>query len=430
MIVYIGLGSNLGDRRAFLKKAAQEVSQLRGVKILKSSHVYENPAMTLAEVSSKCAGDWDKAFLNSALKIQTSNEMTPGYLLENLKLIEKKLGRSTSEKWTARTIDLDILHIEGQNLNSASLRVPHPELKNRNFVTAPLRDLAPSLFIESKSPLDLNKSVKNPLPLWMAIANITPDSFSDGGKFNQIEFFKKKLSEWIKIGVHLVDVGAESTRPGAKKLSIKEEQSRLLPVLTAHSERSYEESLPKLSLDSRNFETQKWALKFKPNFINDVSGLADLRMLDLIKDSDCDYILMHSLNVPADPKKTLSDKTDAAREVKFWLEQKLEVIDKKNISLDRIVIDPGIGFGKSPSQSMELIRKLESFKSLGVRTLIGHSRKSFMSPFASDQAEKRDLESVGLSLALAQRGVDILRVHAPEKHIKAHQGFLYADPIF
>ena len=135
---------------------------------------------------------------------------------------------------------------------------------------------------------------------------------------------------------------------------------------------------------------------------------------------------MHSLTVPADPKTTLLESADTTSELLNWLDEKLEVIAKRGISLERIIFDPGIGFGKTPSQSIEILRQIELFKNQGLRTLAGHSRKSFMKSFSDPEAKKRDLESIGLSLALCEKGVDFLRVHEPEKHIKAHMGYLNA----
>jgi len=425
VISYIGIGSNLGDRNSIITSALKEVAKIKDLKILKKSYIYENPA----SINCETRNEWSKSFLNMAIKI-SSQGLTPEELLNTLKEIEKKLGRLKSVKWAARTLDLDLLYIQKTSVSTDRLTVPHKELKNRNFVTAPLRDLDVNLCVNGDYTLNLNRSLQNPLPVWMGIANLTPDSFSDGGKLKGPNSFLETLEAWSKSGVHLIDIGAESTRPGAKPITPKEEQRRLLPTLQIYkSFQSSHSNTPALSLDSRNFETIKSCLKFKPKTINDVSGLSDIRILDLIKDSDCDYVLMHSLSVPADLNKTFNKiltTQDATKNIMQWLEAKLELIDKKNISLDRIIFDPGIGFGKTPLQSIELIRSIKKYQNKNLRLMCGHSRKSFMTSFSGNKPSSRDFESVGISLALAKAGVDFLRVHEPEKHIKTHLGFLYA----
>jgi 2-amino-4-hydroxy-6-hydroxymethyldihydropteridine diphosphokinase/dihydropteroate synthase len=428
MISYIGIGSNLGfnskSREELISSAVSELLDLKSLEILKTSHIYENPALT----SSESKEDWDKTFLNLALKIKTDAGLKPVALLNHLKTIELKLGRKSNLKWAARPIDLDILYIENLTVKLKKLEVPHKSLKSRNFVTAPLRDLNPSLKIKDETILEVNKKVRNPLPVWMAIANTTPDSFSDGNQLNDFENFKSTYEKWADSGVHIIDVGAESTKPGAEVISLEEEMQRLGPALSFHKKHKRDHfKNPLLSLDSRNYETIKWALDFGVDIINDVSGLADSRILDVLADSECDYVLMHSLTVPADPKATLNNQVSTTKELKVWLEKKLEEIDKKNISFDRIIFDPGIGFGKTARQSIELIRQIEGFSSYGLRVLAGHSRKSFMKNFADTQSSNRDFESAGMSLALASKGVDILRVHNPMVHMKTHLGFLYAN---
>ena len=144
-------------------------------------------------------------------------------------------------------------------------------------------------------------------------------------------------------------------------------------------------------------------------------------MLYLLKDSKAGYVLTHSLDVPVNPKNVLTG--DPMPTLHNWLEKKLEIFYKHNISLDRIFFDPGIGFGKSSLQSLKILKNLKSFQSCPVRLLVAHSRKSFMKDFSPQNAGLRDPETVGVSMRLIQQGVDVLRVHNPEIHIRAFRGW-------
>ena len=144
-------------------------------------------------------------------------------------------------------------------------------------------------------------------------------------------------------------------------------------------------------------------------------------MLSLLKNSQAFYVLTHSLDVPVNPKHVLNK--DPLPTLCHWLEEKLEVFDKHHISLDRIFFDPGIGFGKNPLQSLKILRNLEVFHPYPVRLLIGHSRKSFMKDFSSHKADLRDAETLGVSMGLIEQGVDVLRVHNPEIHIRGLRGW-------
>ena len=191
------------------------------------------------------------------------------------------------------------------------------------------------------------------------------------------------------------------------------------------------------------------------NIINDVSGLTDKaqntndKMLSLLENSSALYVLMHSLDIPANPKNTLPEKEDPLPLLCQWLENKLELLDKRKISFHRIFFDPGIGFGKNALQSLHILKNLEIFKKYPVQLLVGHSRKSFMKNFnlplptteatveldteskttnkrmepTVSMATQRDPHTLGISMKLIQKGVDVLRIHNPELHIQAHQAW-------
>ena len=224
------------------------------------------------------------------------------------------------------------------------------------------------------------------------------------------------------MGVSMIDLGAESTRPGATHISAEEEWIRLKPFLKKLQELYGTQNLkPLISVDTRHAKTAEACLKTGIDILNDVSGLKNQDMLSLLKNSQVSYILTHSLDVPVNPKNIL--KGNPLKALCHWLEEKLEILEKHHISKDRIFFDPGIGFGKNALQSLTILKSLSTFYSYPIRLLIGHSRKSFMNNFSSQEAEERDSETLGVSMNLIQQGVDVLRVHNPEIHIKAFRGW-------
>ena len=218
MKVFLGIGSNLKPRKKNITEALKELSLIGSIE--KISPIYETPAL----LPPKAPPSWNKPFLNLAVQMEFSE--APQTLLNHLKVIEKKLGREEKQKWAPRSIDLDILLFGDKSFSSSELQIPHPEMEKRAFVLDPLKDLLPSFIPKARQH-------KNHAPLWMAIVNLTPDSFSDGGLLANEEIFFKTIGLYEKIGVSIVDLGAESTRPGAADLSSNEEWTRLEPFFKA-----------------------------------------------------------------------------------------------------------------------------------------------------------------------------------------------------
>ncbi len=413
MKTWIGLGSNQGDRRGNLEAAGRELQLLSKEKI-RASPIYTTPAL-IPEGGPEA---WRIPFLNAVIEMDWRGSAMD--LLVQLKMIEAKLGRIQSERWAPRVIDLDILLFGDQTLAETRgehhLKVPHSGLLERSFVLDPLKDLLPRFFQKARL-------VPGHSPLWMAILNFTPDSFSDGGELASDLDFSVRLSKLDD--AQILDVGAESTRPGATPLDAKEEWLRLKPAL--EKIRSHYENRvfrPLVSVDTRHAEVARRALEAGVNWINDVSGLADDAMIDVLKSNSCDYVLMHSLSVPADPKISLPDSVDPVAEVKLWARQQLEKLEQSGIALERIIFDPGIGFGKTAQQSISLLKRIDEFMDLPVRLLVGHSRKGFLKTWTRAEAPDRDPETLGVSLRLAERGVDILRVHAANETMRAFQAYM------
>ena len=417
MDVYLGLGSNEGDRKSNISQALSLLKPL--VRVEKISPLYENPALLPDSYDSS----WNRPFLNLAVKGAAS--LNAEKLLSMIQDIEHQLGRSKEhQRWSPRTIDIDILAVENLEQNNETLTVPHPFLAQRDFVLSPLRDIAPDLIIQGHSVLKLSRRLKNKLPAWMDIFNCTPDSFSDGGDFfmkgavkNVKDSIKEKIKTNMDFFVQYLDVGGYSTRPEALDISAAEEWRRIAPVFRIIQSMNH---LMKVSVDTFRAETARKALREGADVINDVSGLSDPQMMDVLKDSHCDYILMHSLSVPADKKITFSVQQDPVREIKIWLEKKLNALEKNGIPLQRVVFDPGIGFGKTAEQSLDILKNIEKLMEYPVRLMAGHSRKSFMSAFSKIQKPSlRDFESIGISMELARKGVDMIRVHHASRHARA-----------
>jgi len=409
MRCFVALGSNLGERRAQLEQAAQKIKVLPQASALRAGPVFETPALTPPNAPLS----WRMPFLNSVVELEWSGGAQE--LLQALKQIESEMGRKPAEKWSPRLIDLDLLLAGDEIITREDCVVPHPELWNRSFVLGPLKHLHHPV-------LNRARHLHSQAPLWMGICNLTPDSFSDGGNLASPNHWLKRIEDFERNNIQAFDLGAESTRPGATPVSPNDEWQRLQPALEtlcAHfAGRIFK---PWISVDTRHAQVAAQALEHGADTINDVSGLTDPAMLDVLKSSACQYVLMHSLSVPADRNVVLPSEGDPVAAVLTWAETQLERLEKTGISFDRILFDPGIGFGKTPEQSLAMIRRIDEFIKLPVRILVGHSRKSFMDTWAKRPAEARDGFGIGVSLHLASKGVDVLRVHEPQLHANAHQ---------
>lgn len=242
-------------------------------------------------------------------------------------------------------------------------------------------------------------------PYIMGILNVTPDSFSDGGKFFSIEDASAHFCELVKSGADIVDIGAESTRPGHCIVEPDEEIKRLIPVLKAIREL---DTKTVISVDTRNVKTAQAALEEGADIINDV-GFAgyNSEMIDFVNANNVPYIIMHN-EKPSEP---------FIDDIYFSLLRQIEKINAPFIA------DIGIGFGKNAQQNYELISRIKEFKTLGVPLLVGHSRKSFLSKTFDLTPAELDEATLAVSAKLMIEGVNILRVH----DVRAHR--LMADVL-
>ncbi len=407
--VYLALGSNCGDRRSHLEFALSKIKGISQGRHLRVSSLYETPALIPADAPS----DWLDAHYNLCCEIiATQNPME---LLRFVKTIEKELGRSTdAARWAPRVMDIDILLYGDEILQSKELTLPHPAINERAFVLDPLSELLPAYLPAAR---------KHPQhqPRIMGILNASADSFSNT-EGEHVALWQK-IDEWVKYPLAYVDLGAVSTRPGAAAVTIEDEWQRLRSPLQHLKETTKNSHIkPKISIDTFNSEIARRCLELGAETINDVSGLRtkdSAQMLEVLKGSNCEYILMHSLSIPADTQHLLDESKSCIPPLLEFFKEKLNLISKEGIALDRIILDPGVGFGKSAKHSLEIMKELSRFSELGCPLLVGHSRKSFMKKFSPLSASNRDIESLALSLKLGAQGTDILRVHDPINHQRA-----------
>ncbi|MFB6294013.1 MAG: dihydropteroate synthase, partial [Halonotius sp.] len=238
----------------------------------------------------------------------------------------------------------------------------------------------------------------------MGILNVTPDSFYDGGEFFDDEAAIEQAETLRDAGADIIDVGGESTRPGAEPVPVADEIDRVVPVIDAIADLDVW-----LSVDTRKPAVAEAALDAGADIINDVTGLDDSAMRELAAEREVPVIVMHSIDAPVVPDKTV-DYDDVVADVIDVLNERLLLAEKAGIPRERIIVDPGIGFGKTSTESFELLDRLGEFDALGCPLLVGHSRKSMFSDIDSEPDDRLDATVAATALA-AERGADIIRVH-------------------
>jgi dihydropteroate synthase len=255
-------------------------------------------------------------------------------------------------------------------------------------------------------------------PLVMGVLNVTPDSFSDGGQFSAEDDALNHARLLIAAGSNIIDIGGESTRPGAERISIEEEQRRVLRVIErVAQEPSFIASGAKISIDTMNSQTAKAAVACGAEIINDVSGgLADDNMFAVAAESDAMLVISHWRGF-SDRMDTLNEYQDIARDVATELAARVEVAIAAGVKREKIVIDPGLGFAKDMQQNWKLVARLDELEKLGLPILVGASRKRFIAgTLEPDEAgevsnSRRDLATAVLTALLLQRKLWGIRVH-------------------
>ncbi|MBN1898161.1 MAG: dihydropteroate synthase [Spirochaetes bacterium] len=267
--------------------------------------------------------------------------------------------------------------------------------------------------------LDLNKTgskqkvfdLQNRI-LIMGVLNLTPDSFYDGGRYIKKEEAIKKACSLVNEGADILDIGAESTRPGALKLSEQEERDRLIPVLKALRKRI---RIP-LSVDTYKSEIARAALDEGCDIINDISGLGfDKKMAPVISAYRAGLVIMHMKGTPRTMQKNPAYR-DLITEIKNFFKKSLKIALEKGINYDKIILDPGIGFGKTVEHNYSIINRLSEFKTFKRPVLIGVSRKSLIGKVLDQSAEERLLGTIVLNTVSILKGANIIRVHDVKEH--------------
>lgn len=443
--IYLSLGTNIGDRLQNLRRAVRRLGQT--LTITAVSPVYETEPW----------GELDQPrFLNLCLGART--EKSPRALLTFLKKTEIDLGREPTYRWGPRLIDIDILTYEDQIITEEKLAIPHPGLADRAFILAPLHDIAPDwvhpqtgsnvaqmlsavtaetvrrlsepLFMMNQND-DLDG--KQPPLAWgtrtfvMGIINVTPDSFSGDGVLAKkegvatahvelVETAVTQAQKFVQDGADILDVGGESTRPGSQPIGAQEELRRILPVIEAVRQVV---EVP-ISVDTYRAEVARAALDAGADWINDVWGLRmDPELAGLAAERGCPLILMHNRSQPKDivQKEKLGGMyvgakyEDLFNDIIRELQSSIDSALAAGVDKSQIIIDPGLGFGKSLAQNLRLVNELQRLKVLGYPILIGPSRKSFIG-YTLDLPPTERVEGTAVTIAIGiDRGADIVRVH-------------------
>jgi len=263
---------------------------------------------------------------------------------------------------------------------------------------------------EKPAPDALSSLLALGRPLVMGILNITPDSFSDGGQFIDPATALAQAAAMAKQGADILDIGAESTRPygGAQPVAVDDEIARLAPVLPA----AVNLGLP-VSIDTIKASVAAWALDRGATIVNDVWGLQrDPEMARLIAERGVPVIVMHN-------RETIDDSLDMIADVVAFFSRSLEIADRAGIAREKIVLDPGIGFGKTPEQSIACIARLSNFRRFGLPLLVGASRKRFINSVTPSAPDERIGGSIASHLLAVENGAAIVRAHDVKETVQA-----------
>lgn len=445
-MVILGLGSNVGDRLTHLRKALNQLRLIPEIKIKHVSPLYLSDAL----LPDNAPPDWDLPHLNLAIACETT--LTPFALLDKLKEIEWSIGRKPEVRhWGPRILDIDILTFDDQIISTERLTVPRDNVLERPFALWPLADLAP-LWIyplpgkfqgqtaaqiaeqwgsrfSGKAPFrtkQINQRIDT--PELVGIVNLTPDSFSDGGCYVEIEKAFEHAKHLVTAGASILDIGAESTAPSAQAIDSETEWRRLQPFLQLLRRRQDEFLIPpKISIDTRHADVAERALSYHVDWINDVSGLDDPKMREIVASTGVDCVIMHHLHIPERRQHIIKRTENPVTTVYQWGESRINTLLREGIKSEQIIFDPGIGFGKMAEQSLVVLQSIEKFAESGVRVLVGHSRKTFFSTFTPASFAERDVETTAIALALRKKRINYFRLHQVEMCARSFKAACFFD---
>jgi dihydropteroate synthase len=254
----------------------------------------------------------------------------------------------------------------------------------------------------------------------IGILNITPDSFSDGGKFNSLDSALSHLQKLLEDGADMIDIGAESTRPGSTPLTPEEEWLRLEKILPEAVKvvKNFTETHGKkieTSIDSYHFETVKKAYQLGIDVINDVSGLADEKIVQFIAEKNIQTVLMHNAPLAVNSDLVVNPYQDTNQQIIKWVQKKISDLKKHDVKKSQLIFDPGVGFNKNAFQSIQTIKFVNDFRILDLPIYIGHSKKSFLEKMTIKNLDRAQ-KTLEISKYLIGQNVDYLRVHDVKEH--------------
>lgn len=254
----------------------------------------------------------------------------------------------------------------------------------------------------------------NAQPVVMGILNTTPDSFSDGGKFQHLDIALNQVEQMVSDGAGIIDIGGESTRPGAAEVSEQEELDRVIPLIEAVKRHIN----VAISIDTSKAGVMKQAVASGADIINDVRGLQNEGCLQVAAKANVPICLMHMQGMP----RTMQDNPqykDVVDDIIEFFDERIEACIAHGIKREQLIIDPGFGFGKTLTQNYQLLANLRAFKTLGLPVLSGTSRKSMIGKLLNNEVEDRLIGSVTTAVIAAQQGANIIRVHDVKETVEA-----------
>jgi len=259
-----------------------------------------------------------------------------------------------------------------------------------------------------KIELDLN------CPVVMGILNVTPDSFSDGGIYNRYDYALKHVASMVNHGTAIIDIGGESTRPGANEVSLQQELDRVIPIIEAVTDRFD----VWVSVDTSKAVVMTEAARAGAHIINDVRSLHEPGALEAAAETGLPICIMHMLGQPKTMQQT-PDYKNVVVEVKQYLSDEIERCEAAGIAKNRLIIDPGFGFGKNLVHNYQLLAKLNEFHALGVPLLVGMSRKSMIGELLDVPLEERLIGGIACAVIAAMQGAQIIRAHDVKETVQA-----------
>ncbi|GHT97176.1 folate synthesis bifunctional protein [Alphaproteobacteria bacterium] len=388
-MIFLSLGSNLGNRLKNIMEAIDELSAFFDCKV--TSHLIETEAI----LPENAPSDWNVPYLNAVLV--GDSHCSPFELLSKIKNIEKKMGRDIDiSDWSPRVIDIDIISYYNQSINSDRVVLPHKEIEHREFLQYLLREVGyplPSNMLGNTSYKPLNHFVLD--PKIVGIVNVTPDSFSDGGQYMDADKAEAQVRKIYAEGAHIIELGPQTTKPGYVEIPPSEEIDRLSGVLERCTD------INCIGVDTYFDDVARFAIeKHNVRWINDQNAALNQDTIKLIANNNVKLVTMlHGMDMS-------------------WFSERIKVLTHLGMQLKNIIIDPGIGFGKTKYQNIEMIQNCRRIKEMGCEVLLGHSRKSFMEVFSNFPPSQRDVETLAISSFADDAEVEYIRIHNVQDHMR------------